>query len=100
MRPSYKMLIGGEFGDFWKLAFVTINPYRCTAATQRVHVEPELNATVWSRQGTLDRGLLVASESSAGPWAEALVPISKHNAGSKQLRAQQVCGPGRNIDVL
>ena len=100
MRPSYKMLIGGEFGDFWKLAFVTINPYRCTAATQRVHVEPELKATVWSRQGTLDRGLRVASESSAGPWAEALVPISKYSAGSKQLRAQQVCGPKRNFDVL
>src|SRR5438874_8775920 len=100
MRPSYKMLIGGEFADFWKLAFVHINPYRCTAATQRVHVEPELNATVWSRQGTGDRGLPAASESSAGPWVEALVPISKYSAGSKQLRAQRACSPKPNFDVL
>ena len=94
------MSIGGEVRDFWKLALVTINPYRCTAATQRVHVEPELNATVWSRQGTGDVGLRAASESSAGPWAEALVSTSKHSAASKQLRAQQVCGPGRYFDVL
>ena len=100
MRPSYKILIGGEFGDFRKLAFVTTNPYRCTAAMQKVHVDPELNDTVWARQGTGDIGLRAASESSAGPWAEALVPISKHSAGSKQLRAQQVCDPRRNFDVL
>jgi hypothetical protein len=94
------MLIGGESSDFWKLACVTINPYRCTAATQRVHVEPELNATFWSRQGTGDTGLRAASESSAGPWPEALVPISKHSAGSKQPRTQHVCDPRRNFDVL
>src|SRR5689334_19963495 len=98
MRPSYKMLVGGEFGDFWKFAFVTINPYRRTAATQRVHVETELNATGWSRQGILDGGLPVAA-SSAGSWAGALVPISKYSAGSKQLRAEKVRGPGRNFDA-
>src|SRR3954454_13717428 len=100
MRPSYKMLTGGEVGDFWKWAFVIINPYRCTAARQRVHVEPELNDTFCSRQGTGDAGLRAASESSAGPWAEALVAISKHSAGSKQLLSQQVCEPRRNFDVL
>lgn len=87
------MVTGGEAGDFWNLACVIINPYFCTAATERVHFEPELNATVWASEGTEESGLSAAS-------AKALVPMSNHRTESKQFSAEEVGGASRNSNIL
>src|SRR5260370_36986714 len=87
------MVTGVESGDFWNLACVIINPYVCTAAPERVHSEPELNATVWASEGTSESALLASS-------ATTLVAMNNHRRLSKQLRTERACRSTPNSSVL